>query len=594
MAVVVSCANVGDRFVPTGRRFENAIPIFFPEENRMSTTATTVMIEVNGREVAAQPGEMLLKALRRHGIDVPTLCNIDGLVPSGSCRICVVEVEGQRNLVPSCAFPVFAGMKVQTHSNRAISARKTIVELLLADHPEDCFYCERNGNCQLQSLAEQFGVRSRRYAGLKDSYPIDMSGESIVRDPDKCIKCGKCVRVCEEIQGVACIDFIHRGSRAIVGTAFDEGLNISSCVNCGQCVVACPTGALIGKSHIQRVVSALNDPDLHVVIQHAPSVSISVGEAFNIPVGTDTMGVMHAAMRRLGFDRVFDTSFSADLTIMEEASELVHRVKTGGVLPMFTSCSPGWIKFVETFFPGNIPNLSTCKSPQQMLGAVIKTYYAEKAGIDPKKIFSVSVMPCTAKKFEASRPEMGRDGYQDVDAVLTTRELGQLIKMFGIDFAALEPEAADTPFGVRSTAGKMFGTTGGVMEAAIRSAYHMLTGGELTDLKVGAVRGLDGVKEAKLDINGLSVGVAVVNGLGNARKLLEAINAGERKDLHFIEVMTCPGGCVNGGGQPYNASIEKVKARAASLYKLDVTESLRVSHKNAEVLQLYKEYRTEQ
>ncbi len=548
------------------------------------------MIEVNGRKVEARAGEMLLKALRRQGINVPTLCNIDGLAPSGACRICVVEVEGQRSLVPSCAFPVFDGMKVQTHSNRAIQARKTIIELLLADHPEDCFYCERNGNCQLQSLSEQFGVRSRRYVGLKDSYPLDNSGASIVRDPDKCIKCGKCVRVCEEIQGVACIDFINRGSCSTVGTAFDEGLNVSSCVNCGQCVVACPTGALIGKSHVQRVLNALNDPELHVVVQHAPAVSISIGEEFGLPIGTDTMGVMHAAIRRLGFDKVFDTSFSADLTIMEEATELVNRVKNNGVLPMFTSCSPGWIKFVETFFPNNIPNLSSCKSPQQMLGAVIKTFYAEKVGIDPKKIFSVSVMPCTAKKFEASRPEMGRDGYLDVDAVLTTRELGQLIRMFGLDLENLQPEPADTPFGVRSTAGKLFGASGGVMEAAIRSAYHMLTGNELSDLKVEAVRGMDGVKEAKLDIDGLTVGVAVVNGLGNARKLLEAVNSGERKDLHFIEVMTCPGGCVNGGGQPYNSTVEKVKSRAASLYRLDASESLRVSHKNSDVQQLYREY----
>ncbi len=551
----------------------------------MSTTETTVMIEVNGRKVEARAGEMLLKALRRQGINVPTLCNIDGLAPSGACRICVVEVEGQRSLVPSCAFPVFDGMKVQTHSNRAIQARKTIIELLLADHPEDCFYCERNGNCQLQSLSEQFGVRSRRYVGLKDSYPLDNSGASIVRDPDKCIKCGKCVRVCEEIQGVACIDFINRGSCSTVGTAFDEGLNVSSCVNCGQCVVACPTGALIGKSHVQRVLNALNDPELHVVVQHAPAVSISIGEEFGLPIGTDTMGVMHAAIRRLGFDKVFDTSFSADLTIMEEATELVNRVKNNGVLPMFTSCSPGWIKFVETFFPNNIPNLSSCKSPQQMLGAVIKTFYAEKVGIDPKKIFSVSVMPCTAKKFEASRPEMGRDGYLDVDAVLTTRELGQLIRMFGLDLENLQPEPADTPFGV-----KLFGASGGVMEAAIRSAYHMLTGNELSDLKVEAVRGMDGVKEAKLDIDGLTVGVAVVNGLGNARKLLEAVNSGERKDLHFIEVMTCPGGCVNGGGQPYNSTVEKVKSRAASLYRLDASESLRVSHKNSDVQQLYREY----
>ncbi|MDO4586046.1 MAG: NADH-dependent [FeFe] hydrogenase, group A6 [Planctomycetia bacterium] len=552
-----------------------------------------INIEVNGRTVQAEPNEMLLKALRRAGINIPTLCNMDGLPPSGACRMCVVEVEGQRALVPSCAFPVFEGMKVKTHSNRTIEARRTIIELLLADHPTDCFYCERNGNCQLQALAEELGVRSRRYSGQKDICKIDSSGESIVRDSSKCVLCGKCVRVCEEVQGVACLDFISRGSKTVIGTAFNEGMNVSSCVNCGQCVAACPTGALTAKSHVQRVINALEDPEMHVVVQHAPAVSVSIGEEFDLPMGTDAMGVMHAAMRRLGFDRVFDTSFSADLTIMEEGTELVSRIKNGGALPMFTSCSPGWIKFVETFYPDFIPNLSTCKSPQQMLGAVIKSYYAEKNNLDPKKIFSVSVMPCTAKKFEANRPEMGREGYQDIDAVLTTRELSQLIKMYGLDLKKLQPEAADTPFGLRSTAGKLFGASGGVMEAAVRSAYFLLTGNELAELKIEAVRGIDGMKEAHLDINGLKVGVAVVNSLSNARKLLDMIKAGEKSDIQFIEVMTCPGGCVGGGGQPYGTNVDKIKARMQSLYNIDAGETLRVSHKNADVNQLYAEYLVE-
>ncbi|MDO5553589.1 MAG: NADH-dependent [FeFe] hydrogenase, group A6 [Planctomycetia bacterium] len=549
-----------------------------------------INIEVNGQTIQTQAGEMLLSALRRAGYDIPTLCNIDGLPASGACRICVCEVEGQRALVPSCAFPVFEGMKVKTHSERVIAARRTIVELLLANHPNDCFYCERNGNCKLQTLAEELGIRSRRYCGGKEVNPVDFSGASIVRDASKCILCGRCVRVCESIQTVSCIDYIHRGSKTIVGSAFDEGLNVSSCVNCGQCVAACPTGALIGKSHVQRVIDALRDPNLHVVVQHAPAVSVSIGEEFGLPLGTDAMGVMHAAMRRLGFDKVFDTSFSADLTIMEEGTELVSRIKNNGVLPMFTSCSPGWIKFVETFYPDFVPNLSTCKSPQQMLGAVIKTYYAEKNNLDPKKIYSVSVMPCTAKKFEAGRPEMGRDGYQDVDAVLTTRELSQLIRMYGLDLAKLEPEAADSPFGERSTAGKLFGASGGVMEAAIRSAFFLITGTELADLKVEAVRGIDGAKEAHLDINGLKVGVAVVNGLGNARKLLEQIKSGERSDIQFVEVMTCPGGCVGGGGQPYGTNVTLVKGRMQSLYNLDASETLRVSHKNEEVARLYSEF----
>ena len=549
----------------------------------------TVQIEVNGRQADAAQGEMLLSALRRCGVDVPTLCNYEGLTPAGACRVCVVEVEGQRSLVPACAFPVTAGMKVKTQTDRVVAARRMIVELLLADHPDDCLFCERNETCQLRKLAESFGIRRRRFVGQRSTYPVDSSGESIVRDDEKCIKCGKCVRVCDEIQGVACIDFINRGSQTIVGTAFDEGMNVSSCVNCGQCVTTCPTGALIGKSHIERVMAALRDPRLHVAVQHAPSVSVTLGEEFGISSGVDVMGKMHAILRRMGFDAVFDTSFSADLTIMEEATELIHRIKHKGVLPMFSSCSPGWIKFVETFYPQNIPNLSTCKSPQAMLGAVIKTYYAEKKGLDPKNIYSVSVMPCTAKKFEASRPEMGRDGYQDVDAVLTTRELAQMIRRFNLDLS-VQPEEADSPFGVRSSAGKIFGATGGVMEAAVRSAYFFMTGSEMGDLKIEAVRGLAGIKEAHVDIAGIEVGVAVVNGLGNARRLLKQINAGTRKDIHFVEIMTCPGGCVGGGGQPYGTDTSKLKMRSWELYNIDNTETLRVSHANPEILQIYQEY----
>ena len=561
----------------------NTFPLSVPD------MSNTVQIEVNGRSVNAAQGETLLSALRRVGVDVPTLCHYEGLAPAGACRVCVVEVEGQRSLVPACAFPVNAGMKVKTQTDRVVDARRTIIELLLADHPDDCLFCERNGNCQLRALAESFGIRKRRFVGQRETYPVDSSGESIVRDDEKCIKCGKCVRICDEIQGVACIDFINRGSKTIVGTAFDEGMNVSSCVNCGQCVTGCPTGALIAKSHIGRVTAALRDPNLHVVIQHAPAVSIALGEEFGFAAGTDIMGTMHAVLRRLGFNAIFDTSFSADLTIMEEAAELVHRVKNKGVLPMFTSCSPGWIKYVETFYPQNIPNLSTCKSPQGMLGAVIKTYYAEKKNLDPKNIYSVSVMPCTAKKFEASRPEMGRNGYQDVDAVLTTRELAQLIRRFNLDLN-VQPESADSPFGVRSSAGKIFGATGGVMEAAVRSAFHFMTGSELGDLKVEAVRGLAGIKEAHVDIAGVEIGVAVVNGLGRARKLLDQINAGTRKDIHFVEVMTCPGGCVGGGGQPYGTDINKIKARTQELYNIDDTETLRVSHANPEIAQIYKEF----
>jgi len=548
-----------------------------------------IKIEVNGKSIEAKKGEMLLTALRRNGYNIPTLCYMENLFPSGACRMCVVEVEGQRTLVPSCAYPVAEGMKVQTHSPRAIRARKTIIELLLANHPDDCLYCVRNGNCTLQSMAEELGVRERRYSGTKSDYKVDSSSPSIVRDPAKCILCGKCVRVCEEIQGVSAIDFIGRGSKSTVGTAFNHGLNVSSCVNCGQCITACPTGALRENSSLKEVIAALQDPEMYVVVQHAPAVSVTLAEEFGIKSGTDVCGAMTSALRRMGFKKVFDTSFTADLTIMEEASELAQRVATGGVLPMFTSCSPGWIKFIETFYPEYIPNLSTCKSPQQMMGAIIKSYFAQREGIDPKKIFSVSIMPCTAKKFECGRTEMSHSTTADVDAVLTTRELARIMRMRGIDLGALAAEGADTPFGERSTAGKLFGATGGVMEAALRTAYFMLTGKELENLEVKAVRGLQGVKEAKVKVGDLEVGVAVVSGLGNARKMLDEIKAG-RSDLHFIEVMTCPGGCINGGGQPLTADPEAVRSRMQALYTIDRDEPLRVSHNNVAVKRLYDEF----
>lgn len=546
-------------------------------------------IEVNNRTVNARKGEMLLATLERAGIKVPTLCYMKDLFPSGACRMCVVELEDTGKLVPSCAFPVQEGMKIKTHSSRVLRARKTIVELLLANHPDDCLYCIRNGHCELQTLAEDLGVRDRRYAGKKGEYCVDSSNPSIVRDPAKCILCGRCVRVCEEIQGVAAIDFIGRGSQTQIGTAFREGLNVSSCINCGQCVMVCPTGALREKSSVKEVVEALNDPEMFVVVQHAPAVSVTIAEEFGTKAGMDACGVMTALMRQLGFDRVFDTSFSADLTIMEEASELAHRITTGGKLPMMTSCSPGWVKFVEQFYPEFVGNVSTCKSPQQMLGAVIKSFFAMREGIDPKKIFSVSVMPCTAKKFEAQRPEMARDGIPDVDAVLTTRELARMIRTRGLDMNSLSPAAADTPFGQRSSAGKIFGASGGVMEAAIRTAYYMITGNELDSLDVKAVRGLEGVKEACLKINDLEIRVAVASGLGNARKLLDEVKAG-RKDLHFIEVMTCPGGCIAGGGQPYGTDLDAVRARMQALYKIDRDETIRTSHSNPAIKKLYDEF----
>ncbi len=548
-----------------------------------------INITVNGRSVEAAEGETILAAVRRAGISIPTLCYIDGLPPSGACRMCVVELEDDGRLVPSCSFPVAPGMKILTHSPEAIAARKTIIELLLANHPDDCLYCARNGSCELQGYALELGVRQRRFAGSRNDWKMDLSSPAIVRDPDKCILCGKCVRVCEEIQGVSAIDFVGRGSRAHIGTAFDEGLNVSSCINCGQCIKVCPTGALTEKSSISKVLDAINDPAKTVVVQHAPSISVTIAEEFGMKPGSDIADKMTAALRRMGFDRVFDTSFSADLTIMEEAAELVHRITTGGKLPMMTSCSPGWIKFVEQFYPSLIDNLSTCKSPQQMMGAVIKHYWAVREGIDPKNVYSVSIMPCTAKKFEAGRPEMLHEGIPDIDAVLTTRELAQIIRTFGLDLDSLAGESADDPFGERSSAGKLFGASGGVMEAAIRTAHFMITGRELDALKITALRGLDGIKEASVDIGGTEVRVAAASGLGNARRLMDQLMAG-RSDLHFIEIMSCPGGCIAGGGQPLNTDPEVLKARMQALYSIDRDSAIRTSHSNPSIKRIYDDF----
>ena len=546
-------------------------------------------LEANGQQLEVRKGDTILQTLKRGGIHVPTICHMEGLLPSGTCRMCVVEVEGMGGLIPSCSYPAAEGMKVHTSTPTVLKTRKAIVELLLSNHPDDCLYCARNGNCDLANLAKEHGVRQRVFRGERKRKEKDISSPAIVRDPEKCILCGKCVRVCEEIQGVSAIDFINRGSKAFVGTAYDEGMNVSCCINCGQCILVCPTAALTEKNYVAEVMRVLADPGKTVVVQHAPAVSVSIAEEFGIKPGTDIDGQMVAALRRVGFDKVFDTSFTADLTIMEEGSELIKRITEGGALPMFTSCSPGWIKFVEQFYPELLPNVSTCKSPQQMMGAIIKSFYAKRAGIEPRDIVSVSIMPCTAKKFECSRPEMGRDYVPDVDYVLTTRELAELFKIVGVNPAALEPEGADSPFGERSSAGKLFGASGGVMEAALRSAVFLLTGEEMKDYRIQDLRGMKGCKELRVQVAGLDLGAAVVSSLGQARKLMEEIKGG-RKDLQFIEVMTCPGGCINGGGQPLGANMESVKARMAALYTIDREDHLRVSHKNAEVQRLYKEF----
>jgi iron-only hydrogenase group A len=548
-----------------------------------------IELRVDGQTIEAKEGETILSALKREGIHVPTLCHMEGLTPTGACRLCVVELEGAPNFVPACSFPVAPGMKIQTRTPKVLDARRTIVELLLSNHPDDCLYCARSGKCDLQQLSQSMGIRQRLYRGKRNIKEKDISGPSLIRDPEKCILCGRCVRICEEIQAVGAIDFVGRGCKAFVGTAFDQGLNVSSCINCGQCILGCPTGAIVERSYVDEVVAALSDPEKIVVVQHAPAVSVTLAEEFGMEPGQDVDGKMVAALRRIGFKRVFDTSFTADLTIMEEASELANRIQTGGVLPMFTSCSPGWIKFVETFYPDFVPNLSTCKSPQQMMGAIIKSYFAEREKVDPSKIVSVSIMPCTAKKFECSRPEMAPNHIPDVDYVLTTRELGQMLRMFGIDLLSMSPQAADTPFGERSSAGKIFGASGGVMEAAVRTASYLLTGQELPKLELQPLRGMKGSKEIKARLGDLEVGAAVVSGLGNARKILEEIRKG-RKDLQFIEVMTCPGGCINGGGQPIGTDKEAARNRMQALYKIDQNEKLRVSHQNPMVKRLYEEF----
>jgi len=546
-------------------------------------------IEVNNKQIKAKTGETILDALKRNNMSVPTLCYMKDMMPTGACRMCVVEVEGSRNLIPACSYPVSDGMKIKTHSPRVVNARKTIVELLLSNHPDDCLYCERNRNCELQNLAEELNVRERRISGAVHKYKLDVSSPSIVRDPAKCILCGRCVRVCEEIEGVSAIDFVGRGNRTVINTAYSKGLNVSSCVNCGQCIMVCPTGALHEKTNLDAVLSALHDNQKTVVVQYAPSISVSLAEEFGVKAGKDINGIMNAALRKIGFHKIFDTTFGADLTIMEESAELIYRIQNNGKLPMITSCCPGWVKYMEEFQTTFMDNVSTCRSPQQMTGAILKTHYAETEGLKPENIYSVAIMPCTAKKFEAAREELIKNGIANVDAVLTTRELARLIRLFGIDMNNLESEMADNPLGTRSSAGKIFGASGGVMEAALRTAYFSITGNELVDFKIQEVRGMKGRKEAKIKIGELELGVAVVSGLANAGKLLEEIKAG-KSDIHFIEIMACPGGCINGGGQPLGADENAIKSRMKALYDIDDKETIKVSHKNPMIMELYKNF----
>ena len=556
-------------------------------------------VSINGILTEVPQGSTILDAAVKAGVRIPTLCYLKKINAIGSCRMCLCEVKGARAWCAACVYPVEENrdgspMEVKTNTPELVESRKHTLELILSNHRMDCLSCSRSTNCELQSLANEYGIDQYKFRNSTRQPEIDDSAIHLVRDNSKCILCRRCVAVCRQNQHVGVIGANDRGFDTHISSAFDLPLAKTSCIHCGQCINVCPTGALQERDDTGKVWAAINDPAKHVVVAPAPSVRVQLGECFGMPIGTNVEGKMISALKRLGFDKVFDIDTAADLTILEEASELIHRVSTGGKLPMITSCSPGWIKFCETYYPEFIDNLSSCKSPQGMFGALVKSFYAEKAGIDPKDIFVVSIMPCTAKKFEASRPELGRNGLPDIDVSLTTRELGAMIKLAGIEFTGLADETADPVFGIASGAGHIFGATGGVMEAALRTAYEKITGNTLEKLEFEDVRGVADIKEAEYDLNGLKVKVAVTSGLENAKKLLDMIKSGE-KDYTFIEIMACPGGCVNGGGQPtqpgYVRNYTDLRAdRAAALYSLDGSMTLRKSHDNPCIKELYDDY----
>ena len=553
-----------------------------------------ITLTIDGIEVQAPQGSTVLEAARLAGIRIPTLCFLKGINEIGACRMCVVD-SGARSLQAACVLPAANGMKVKTNTPEIRAYRKNILELLLSTHEKKCLSCVRSQNCELQALCKELGVEDGdKFEGFKVNYTIDDLSPSIVRDNNKCVLCRRCVAVCQKVQNVGVIGPVNRGMKTAIESPWEMHLSEMSCINCGQCIVNCPVGALYEKDDTKKVWDLLRDPSKHVVVQPAPAVRAALGEEFGLPMGTSVTGKMASALKRLGFDKVFDTDFGADLTIMEEANELVERIKNGGVLPMITSCSPGWIKYCETYHPDFLPNLSSCKSPHEMLGAMVKTYYAEKAGIDPKDIAVVSVMPCTAKKFEAGRPELGHNGLADVDVVITTRELARMIKEANINFNLLPDGDFDSLMGESTGAAVIFGATGGVMEAALRTAYEVITGEKLENVDFHDVRGIEGIKEATVNIGGTDVNVAVANGTGNATKLLERVKSGE-KNYTFLEVMACPGGCVNGGGQPIVSAETKMDVdvrveRAKALYGEDVAKPLRKSHENAEIKQIYADF----
>ncbi len=552
-----------------------------------------INIKINGMPLSVPAGTTILEAARECGIEIPTLCHMKDLNEIGACRICVVEVKGARSLVASCVYPVSEGMEVFTNTPRVLNARKKTLELILSTHDRKCLSCSRSGKCELQTLCHDLGVTDEKiYDGERKIQALDTSAAHMVRDNNKCILCRRCVAACRQ-QFVGVIGPNNRGFETTIGCAFEQKLNEVACISCGQCIVNCPTGALSERDDTDKVFAALADPTKHVIVQTAPSIRATLGECFDMPVGSNVEGKMVAALRRLGFDKVFDTDFAADLTIMEEANEFVERVQNGGKLPLITSCSPGWVKFCEMYHPDMIENLSSCKSPQQMFGAVIKTWYAETNGIDPKDIVSVSVMPCTAKKFEVERDDQSAAGVADVDISITTRELARMIEKAAIKFTKLPDEDFDNPLGESTGAGVIFGATGGVMEAALRTAVETITGKELDDVNFGAVRGTAPIKEATLKVGNMDVKVAVASGMSAAHVLLNRVKNGEQ--FHFIEIMGCPGGCVNGGGQPHQPaavrSFEDLKSlRAAALYKDDSSKAIRKSHENPMIKKIYAEY----
>ena len=566
-----------------------------------------VTLTINDKKVTVDKGTTILNAAKQVGVRIPTLCHHEDLCIAGNCRVCVVEQKGTRALVASCAVPAAEGMQIYTNTKKVREARKTIIELLLSEHAGECTSCYRSGNCELQALAQEYLADGDKFIDVADRSPIDISSPAIVKDDSKCIRCLRCVRTCAELQGVSALWSVNKGNHTKVSTFMNKPMHYVVCTNCGQCINRCPTGALTERNYIEDVWAAIDDPQVHVVVQTAPAVRVGLGEALGMEPGAIVTGKMVAALKALGFNSVLDTDFTADLTIIEEGTELLLRLKEALVekknvaLPMMTSCSPGWIKFIEHQYPELLDNLSTCKSPQQMFGALAKTYYAKKKGIDPARMISVSIMPCTAKKFEAARPEMNSSGFRDVDYVLTTRELAHMIRQAGIDFRSLPEEKYDSIMGESTGAAVIFGTTGGVMEAALRTAYEIVTGREIPfkNLNIEPVRGMEGIKSAKIKIEnvkdewkfleGAELSVAVAHGLANADKLMKEIKSG-KANFHFIEIMACPGGCIGGGGQPIPTSPEIRKKRADAIYVADSSLPLRKSHDNPEIKLIYEEF----